>query len=345
MKYTAKLIADYLGGTVEGNENAVVDNFARIEQGKPNTLSFLANPKYEQYLYTSQASIIIISKSFILKQKPSATMVWVDDAYLGISKMLTLYAQQKEINRKGREYPSYIAWSAKRGKNCFIGRYAYISKNVRIGNNVKIHPHVYLGDNVTIGDNTVLYSGVKIYYGCSVGSNCIIHSNAVIGADGFGFAPDENRVYNKIPQIGNVIIEDDVEVGANTCIDRATMGSTIVRQGTKLDNLVQIAHNVEIGKNSVMAAQVGIAGSTKVGENAMFAGQVGLVNHLTIGKNVKIAPQSGITHSIEDNQSYLGYPALPAAQGLRQWAILKKLPDLVYRIKALEEELEKLKNK
>ncbi|MDR1897433.1 MAG: UDP-3-O-(3-hydroxymyristoyl)glucosamine N-acyltransferase [Prevotellaceae bacterium] len=344
MQLSAETIAGYLNGTIEGDASTLVSAPARIEQGKPGTLCFLANPKYEKYLYTTKASIILLNRDFELKSKITPVIIRVDNAYEGIASVLTLFESAKSENKKGREYPSTVSWKSKRGKNCYIGSYAYISKGVRLGNNVKIYPHVYLGDNVEIGDNTILFSGVKVYKGCIIGANCIVHSNSVIGADGFGFAPQANGEYKKIPQTGNVVIEDNVEIGACTTIDRSTMGSTIIRYGVKMDNLIQIAHNVEIGKNTVIAAQTGIAGSSKVGENCVFAGQAGVIGHLNVGNRVTLASKSGVSKDVPDDKAMLGFPAMEASKYKRSFAIFRNLPELrndVYDLMKKVAEIEK----
>ncbi|MDR1227037.1 MAG: UDP-3-O-(3-hydroxymyristoyl)glucosamine N-acyltransferase [Prevotellaceae bacterium] len=343
MQLTAKTIAEHLKGTIEGDENVAVSGFARIEQANKGELCFLANPKYEDWLYKTKASLAIVSKKFKLREPVPYTVVWVDDAYRGIAAMLDLYAAMHSVQKKGREYPSHISWRAKMGKGCYIGRYAYVSKDAKIGNNVKIFPQVYIGDGVSVGDNTILYSGVKIYAGCHVGKNCILHSGCVIGSDGFGFAPDENRRYKKIPQVGNVILEDDVEVGANSTLDRATMNSTIIHRGVKLDNLVHIAHNVEVGADTVMAALNGIAGSSKIGERCMFGGQAGVVGHLTIGNDVLLAARTGIAGDVKDGESRMGFPDMPAGMYRRSHVIFKNLPDLQNKVSALQKEVEALK--
>ncbi len=345
MELTAREIAAHLGGEVEGNLDLRVSGFARIEQGIPGTLCFLANPKYEEWLYKTKASLVIINKSFKLKQPVPYTIVWVDDAYRGIASMLDLYAAAGAIVKKGREYPSRISWFARVGKGCYIGAFSYIAKGAKVGNNVKIFPNCYIGDGVTVGDNTILYPGVKIYAGCHVGKNCILHSGAVVGSDGFGFAPDAEKNYKKIPQIGNVILEDDVELGANTCIDRATMNSTIIRQGVKLDNLVHIAHNVEIGRNTVMAALNGIAGSTKIGERCMFGGQAGVVGHIHVGNDVMLGAKTGVSSSIPDGESHAGWPNMPVGLFRRTSVLVRNLPDLQKKVFELEKELKELKGK
>ena len=328
MQLTAQTIANHLNGEIEGNADVVVTTAARIEQGKPGALCFLANPKYEQYLYTTKASIVLINRDFVLKQPVNTTLIRVDNAYEAIASMLDLFNTVSSMNRKGRERPSRVKWSAKLGKSVYVGAFAYVGKKARVGNNVKLFPQVYVGDGVTIGDNTIIYPGVKIYAGCIIGANCIIHAGCVIGSDGFGFAPGADGVYKKIPQTGNVVIEDDVEIGANTAIDRATMGSTVVRKGTKLDNLIQIAHNVEIGSNTVVASQTGIAGSTKVGSGCMFAGQVGIAGHVNIGNNVVIGAQAGITNNIKDGKNMLGSPAMEVDKFRRSFVVFRNLPQL-----------------
>ncbi len=339
MELTAREIAAHLNGEIEGNPDLKVSGFARIEQGVPGTLCFLANPKYEEWLYKTKASLVIINKTFKLRQPVPYTIVWVDDAYRGIASMLDLYAAANAVNKRGREYPSRVSWFAKVGKGCYIGAFSYISRGAKIGNNVKIFPHVYIGDGATVGDNTILYSGVKIYAGCHVGKNCILHSGAVVGSDGFGFAPDAEKNYKKIPQIGNVILEDDVELGANTCIDRATMNSTIIRQGVKLDNLVHIAHNVEVGKNTVMAALNGIAGSTKIGERCMFGGQAGVIGHLHIGNDVMLGAKTGVANNIADGESHGGWPNMPVSIFRRSSVLIRKLPELFQQVNAIEKQL------
>jgi UDP-3-O-[3-hydroxymyristoyl] glucosamine N-acyltransferase len=333
--FTAETIANYLQGVVEGDPSTVVSGVARIEQGKPGTICFFANPKYEKYVYTSKASVILLNKDYVLKEKISPTIVRVDNAYEGIASVLGLFETTKSANKRGREYPSRVSWRSKRGKGCYIGAFAYIAKGAKLGNNVKIYPHVYIGDNATIGDNTIIYSGAKIYHGCVVGANCIIHSGAVIGADGFGFAPQANGEYKKIPQIGNVVIEDNIEVGACTTIDRSTMGSTIIHSGVKLDNLIQIAHNVEIGKNTVIAAQTGIAGSVKIGESCVFAGQVGIVGHIKVGNRVTVASKSGLQNNVPDGVAMLGFPSMEASKYKRSFVIFRNLPDLSNNVNAL----------
>jgi UDP-3-O-[3-hydroxymyristoyl] glucosamine N-acyltransferase len=341
----AETIAGYLNGVIEGDPAASVSGVARIEQGKPGTLCFFANPKYEKYVYTTKASIILLNRDYELKEKIVPTIIRVDNAYEGIASILGLFESEKAANKKGREFPSKVSWRSKRGKNCYIGAFAYIAKGVKLGDNVKIYPHVYLGDNVTVGDNTIIYSGVKIYHGCAVGANCIIHSGAVIGSDGFGFAPQANGEYKKIPQIGNVVIEDNIEIGAGTTIDRSTIGSTIIHSGVKLDNLIQIAHNVEIGKNTVIAAQTGIAGSSKVGENCVFAGQAGVIGHLRVGNRVTIASKSGVSNNIPDDKAMLGFPAMEASKYKRSFAVFRNLPALSNDVEILKKKVAALNEK
>ncbi len=341
MEFSAQQIAGLLGGTIEGNADASVNNLSKIEEGKPNTLSFLANPIYTQHIYTTDASIVIVNKDLVLDKpvKPTCTLIRVDNAYECFAKLLEMYNQIKN-NKTGIEQPSFISPSAKHGENCYIGAFAYLGENVKIGNNVKIYPHTYIGDNTTIGDNTNIYAGVKIYSDCVIGSNVNIHAGVVIGSDGFGFAPNSENNYNKVPQIGNVIIEDYVEIGANTAIDRATLGSTIIRKGVKLDNLIQIAHNVEIGENTVMAGQSAVAGSAKVGKNCMIAGQVGIIGHIKIADGVKIAGQSGIGQSIEtEGEIVQGSPAFGIGEYKRSYVLFRSLPKLYNQVRELEKKL------
>ncbi|GHT10508.1 UDP-3-O-acylglucosamine N-acyltransferase [Bacteroidia bacterium] len=345
MQLYAKDIAEHLHGTLEGEADTPVTGFARIEQAQAGDLCFLANTKYEEWLYKTKASLAIVSRSFVLKQPVSLAIVWVDNAYQGIAAMLDLYAALNAVQRKGRKLPSHVAWTAKVGKACYIGQYAYIAKGARVGNNVKIFPQVYVGDNVTVGDNTILYPGVRVYAGCSIGKNCTIHAGTVIGADGFGFAPDENKVYKKIPQLGNVIIEDDVEIGANTCIDRATMNSTIIRKGVKLDNLIQVGHNVEIGANTVMASGTGIAGSTKIGERCMFGGKIGIAPHIKIGDDVMVGAGSGVSNDVPNKSMLMGYPAFGHRDFMRSHVVFKNLYELQNTVYALKKEMEELQKK
>ncbi len=337
MKFSAKHIAGLLDGKIEGNENAEVSKLSKIEEGKPGSLSFLANPKYTQYIYSTKASIVIVNNDFIPEQKISATLIRVADAYQSFAKLLELYNQIK-LNKAGISGKAHIPESAQIGKNVYIGEFVFIGENAEIGDNVKIYPQSYIGDNTTIGENTLVYAGVKIYSDNVVGKNVTIHSGVVIGGDGFGFVQQKSGSnYSKVSQIGNVIIEDFVEIGSNTTIDRATLGSTIIRKGAKLDNLIQIGHNVEIGENTVIVAQTGIAGSTKIGKNCMIGGQVGIVGHLRIADNVKIAAQSGIGKSIlEDGLIVQGSPAYDLHEYQKSYIYFRKLPSLANRIEELE---------
>jgi len=335
LKFTAAQIAVILEGEVDGNPEIEVSKLSKIEEGGPESLSFLANPKYTQFIYTTKASIVIVNKIFKAEKEINSTLIRVEDAYKSFSKLLEYYNQVK-MNKTGIENPVFISKSAIYGENIYIGAFAYLGENIKIGNNTKIYPNVYIGDNVTIGDNVILFSGAKIYSDTIVGDNCVIHSSAILGADGFGFAPNEKGEFIKVPQTGNVIIEDNVDIGAATSIDRATLGSTIIRKGVKLDNHIQIAHNVEIGKNTVIAAQTGIAGSTKIGENCMIGGQVGIVGHITIGNNVKIQAQSGIGRNVKDNEILQGSPALPYSDYNKSYVHFKNLPKTMNRINILE---------
>lgn len=344
MEFTAKTVADFLKGDIVGNPDVNVNNVSSIEEGQVGCLAFLANPKYEPHLYTTKASIVLVNKSFTPQKEVAATLIMVDDAYQAFATLLDLY-QSSMPQKSGIDPKASISETAKVGNNCYIGDFAVISDNATIGNNVKIYPQVYIGDHVIIDDNTILYPGAKVYMGCKIGKNCIIHSGTVVGSDGFGFAPTDQE-YKKIPQIGNVVIEDDVEIGSNCCIDRATMGSTIIRKGVKLDNLIQIAHNVEIGKNTVMAAQCGISGSTKIGERCMFGGQVGSAGHIKIANDVKIGAQSGLSNNIKtEGAAIIGSPAFDFRKASRSIAAYKNLPDLVSRLNQIEKELKELKDK
>ncbi|HNX54181.1 MAG TPA: UDP-3-O-(3-hydroxymyristoyl)glucosamine N-acyltransferase [Prolixibacteraceae bacterium] len=344
MEFKAQSIADFLGGTIDGDPNVTVFDVAKIEEGRPGTLAFLSNPKYNKYLYETEASIVIINQNFELEAPVSTTLIRVPDAYKAFASLLELY-QQAKGNKTGIENPSFIDPSAQTGKDIYVGAFAYVGKNVKIGNHVKIYPQVYIGDNTVIGDDTILFAGVKIYEDTKIGEACVIHSGAVIGADGFGFAPTEDGSYKKIPQVGNVVIEDNVEIGANTTVDCATMGSTIIRKGTKIDNLVQIAHNVEVGENTVMAAHTGIAGSTKVGKNCMFGGHVGIAGHITVGDNVSMGAMSGVHSSIKSNKTVLGAPAMDIAQAAKVFAIYRNLPSLRDQVIELQKQVKQLANK
>ena len=339
MEFKAGMIADFLQGTVEGDPDVSVSTFAKIEEGHPGALSFLANPKYEKYLYETESSIVIVNQTQKLEHPVKCTLIRVDDAYRSFASLLELYASSQQ-EKSGREEPVFVADSTTLGENIFIGAFTYIAGNVTIGNNVKIYQQVFIGENVTIGDHTVLYPGVKIYRDCVIGNDCVIHSGAVIGADGFGFAPQADTDFKKVPQIGNVVLEDRVEIGSNTCVDRATMGSTIIRRGVKLDNLIQVAHNVEIGENTVIAAQTGISGSCKIGKNCMFAGQVGLAGHITVADGVKIGAQSGLNSSIKQpNSTLLGSPVIDYQDCIKSWVVIRRLPELKKKVDDLERQL------
>jgi UDP-3-O-[3-hydroxymyristoyl] glucosamine N-acyltransferase len=338
MKFTATQIAEILEGEIDGNPDVEVSTLSKIEEGKNGSLTFLSNPKYTNFLYSTNASIAIVNKDFIPEKKINLTLIKVEDAGMAFSTLLSYYNQIK-LHKVGIEQPSFISESAKLGEDIYIGAFAYIGNNVILGNNVKIYPNAYIGDNVTIGDDTTLFSGAKVYSESVIGKNCNINSGAIIGADGFGFLPDENGEQQKIPQIGNVIIEDNVEIGSATTIDRATLGSTIIRKGVKLDNLIQIAHNVEIGKNTVIAAQSGVAGSTKVGENCLIGGQVAVIGHIKIGNNVRVQATSGVAKSLKDNDVVQGYRAFNYSDYNRSYIHFKNLPKLVARVSEIEKKL------
>lgn len=342
MKFTAKQIAEILEGEIDGNENAEVFKLSKIEEGEKGSLTFLSNLKYTPFIYTTNASVVIVNKNFTPDKELKTVLIKVENAYNAFSKLLEFYDEIK-LNKIGIESPSFVSETAKIGKDIYLGAFSHLGNNVIIGENVKIYPNVYIGDNVTIASNTTIFAGVKIYSETVIGENCVIHAGTVIGADGFGFASNADGVYNKIPQIGNVIIEDNVNIGAATTIDRATMGSTIIRNGVKLDNQIQVAHNVEIGKNTVIAAQTGIAGSTKIGENCMIGGQAGIAGHLTIGNNVRIQAQSGIGRNIKDNEILQGSPAFGYSNYYKSYVYFKKLPELVATINSLEKEIKALK--
>lgn len=325
MEVSAKAIAEHLGGEIVGNPDVTVSSVARIESGKPGTLCFLANPKYEHYLYTCKASIVLINKSFEPKAEVTPTLVKVDNAYEAIASLLDLLNTMKASRRKGRSLSAHVAFSAKTGRRVYIGAGAFVGRHSVIGDDTQIYPQVYIGDGVSVGKNCIIYPGVRIYKGCKIGNNCIIHANAVIGSDGFGFAPTSDGTYKKIPQTGIVTIEDDCEIGANTVIDRSTMGTTLIEKGVKLDNLIQVAHNVVIGANTVIAAQCGIAGSTKVGRSCMFGGQVGIAGHLEIADGTMLAAQSGVQGNIkEPGKSFMGTPAIEHMNYIRSYALFRK---------------------
>ena len=338
MKFTAKQIAQILDGEIEGCPEEEVSRLSKIEEGTKGSLTFLSNPKYNSYLYTTQASITIVNQTFQLEKQVSTTLIRVKDAYKSFSKLLEFYNQVKN-NKEGREEPHYISESASIGKHEYIGAFSYIGENVVIGENVKIYPNSYIGDNVTIGNNCLIFAGVKIYSETEIGNNCTFHSGCIIGSDGFGFTPNDEGELIKVPQTGNVIIEDNVDIGSSSTIDRATLGATIIRSGVKLDNQVQIAHNVEIGKNTAIAAQTGIAGSTKVGENCMIGGQVGISGHLNLGNNLKIQAQSGISKSLKDNEIVQGSPAFGYSDFNKSYVYFKNLPKIIGRINKIEKEL------
>ena len=345
MVFTAEQIAGFTGGTVEGDKNAQISTFAKIEEGKKGALSFLANMKYEHYLYETESSVVLVNKDFTPSQPVKATLVKVDNAYESVAKLLQLYESMQQ-KRVGIDSLAFIHPSAKIGKDCYIGPFVAIAEGVEIGDGCVLHPHVTIGRNAKVGNNTEIYSNAVVYHDCVVGNNCILHAGSVIGADGFGFAPTPNG-YDKIPQIGIVTIEDNVEIGANTCIDRSTMGSTIIRKGVKLDNLVQIAHNVEVGQNTVMSAQVGVAGSSKVGEWCVFAGQVGIAGHLKVGDRTTMGAQAGLAGgnlAKKGGATLMGYPAIEHKKFAKNMAALNSLPELLKEVAALKKQVEELKN-
>jgi len=337
MQFSAAQIAALINGKLEGDPEVLVNNFGKIEEAQAGQLAFLANPKYEEYLYSTRASIIIVNDTQVLKEKINATLILVPDAYGAFASLLSKYQEMMNQQLTGIQDPVYISKTASLGENVFVGAFAYIGNNVKLGNNVKIYPQVYIGDDVSIGDNSVIYPGVKIYHRCVIGAQVTIHAGSVVGADGFGFAPQADGSFKKIPQMGNVVIEDYVEVGSNATIDRATIGSTLIKKGVKLDNLIQIAHNVEIGSNTVIAAQSGVSGSTKLGKNVMVGGQVGIVGHIQIADGSKINAQSGVTKSMKiPNSAVTGSPAFDYTSALRAQAAARKLPDFEKRIIELE---------
>ena len=337
MKFTAEQIAGILEGEVIGNPNAEVYKLAKIEEGTDGSLTFLANPKYQQYIYSTQASITIVNKTFEAEAAIATTLIKVEDAYKSFSKLLEYYNTVK-LMKSGIEQPSVISEGAVYGEGLYLGSFCYVGKNVKIGKDVKIYPNSFVGDNVTIGDNTILFAGVRVYSETEIGSGCTIHSGAIIGSDGFGFTPNEEGVYSKVPQIGNVILEDNVDIGACTTIDRATLGSTIIKKGVKLDNQIQIAHNVIIGENTVIASQTGVAGSTKIGRNCIIGGQVGIVGHITIGNNVRIQAQSGVGKSSPDGESVQGSPALGYSDFNKSYVHFRNLPKIVADIDELKQQ-------
>lgn len=341
MEFSAKQIAQFVQGVIEGDENATVNTFAKIEDGKPGAISFLSNPKYTHYIYDTESSIVLVDKSVELEKPTKATLVRVDNAYECVAKLLQLYESMKP-KKTGIDSLAFVSPSAKIGENVYIGAFAYIGDNVVIGDGCQIYPNVVICENAKVGNDCLFYPNVTIYHDCHVGNRVTLHAGSVVGSDGFGFAPSENG-YDKIPQIGIVTIEDDVEIGANTCIDRSTMGSTYVRKGVKLDNLVQIAHNTDIGANTVMSAQVGVAGSTKVGQWCMFGGQVGIAGHITIGNKVFLGAQSGVPSSLKDDQTLIGTPPMEKLPYFKSQAIFQRLPDLYKQIRKLQKEVDELK--
>ncbi|MDE7117662.1 MAG: UDP-3-O-(3-hydroxymyristoyl)glucosamine N-acyltransferase [Bacteroidaceae bacterium] len=346
MVFTAQQIAGFTGGTVDGDSDAVISTFAKIEEGTEGALSFLANPQYEHFIYETKSSIVLVNQDFQPSQEVKATMIRVPNAYEAVAKLMQLY-QSMQQKRVGIDSLAFIAPSAKIGKDCYIGPFVAIAEGAEIGDGVVLHPHVTIGRNAKVGAGTEIYSNAVVYHDCIVGNNCILHAGSVIGADGFGFAPTPNG-YDKIPQIGIVTIEDNVEIGANTCIDRSTMGSTIIRKGVKLDNLVQIAHNVDVGQNTVMSAQVGVAGSTKVGEWCVFAGQVGIAGHLKVGNRTTMGAQAGLAGgnlAKKGGATLMGYPAVEHRKFAKNMAALNSLPELLKEVAALKKEIEELKNK
>lgn len=344
MEFTAQQIAELIKGKIEGDPEVKINNLSKIDEGKPKTISFLANPKYTPYIYSTQASLVIVNEDFKAEKEVKPTLIRVKDAYHAFAKLLETYNKIK-LDKKGISDKAFIHNTATIGKDAYVGEFACIAENAQIGNNSKIYPQVYIGENVKIGDNTTLFPGVKVYSDNNIGNNCSIHAGVIIGSDGFGFAPKSDDNYLKVSQIGNVIIEDDVEIGSNTTIDRATLGSTIIRKGVKLDNLIQVAHNVEIGENTVVVSQTGIAGSTKIGKNCMIGGQVGIIGHLNIADNVKIAAQSGIQANIEEGKIVQGSPAFDVRDYRRSYVMFRQLPDWRENITALKKELEALSEK
>ncbi len=339
MKFTAAQIAGILNGTVDGDDGVEVSKLAKIEEGSKGSLTFLANPKYTHYIYSTQASITIVNNDFVASGDLSTTLIRVENAYKAFSQLLEYYNQVK-MNKTGIENPVFISESAKYGENLYLGAFSYVGENVKIGDNVKIYPNVYIGDNVTVGSNTILFTGAKLYSETVVGKSCVINSGVVIGADGFGFTPNEKGEYHKVPQTGNVILEDNVDIGPGTTIDRATLGSTLIKKGVKLDNQIQIAHNVTIGENTVIAAQTGIAGSTKIGKNCIIGGQVGIAGHITIGDNVKIQAQTGIGRNVKDNETLQGSPAFNYGDFNKSYVYFKNLPKIMERFNIVEKKLD-----
>ena len=339
MEITAKQLAALVHGTVDGDELVVINNYAKIEEATSGCLTFLANPKYTHYIYTTQAIAVLVRNDFVPEQEIKATLIRVEDPYSTLAQLLN-FVKSQQPQKQGIEQPCYISEGVEVPADAYVGAFAYVGKGVKLGKNVKIYPQVYVGDNVTLGDDVILYPGVKVYHGCKVGNRCIVHGGAVIGSDGFGFAPKEDGSYDKIAQVGIVILEDDVEIGSNTTIDRATMGATVVGHGVKLDNLIQVAHNVEIGEHTVMAAQVGIAGSTKIGKHNMVGGQVGFAGHITVGDNNGFGAQSGVPNSVGSKQRVLGSPAINALDYARQQVYIKRLPEIYNDLQKLKKHIE-----
>ncbi|MDQ7918331.1 UDP-3-O-(3-hydroxymyristoyl)glucosamine N-acyltransferase [Mesonia sp. MT50] len=338
MKFKASQIAEILEGEIQGDPEVEVSQLAKIEEGEAGSLTFLSNPKYESFIYSTNASICIVNKDFVLNKPVNTTLIKVEDSYKSFTTLLEYYNQVK-LNKSGIEQPSFIAESSTHGENLYLGAFAYVGNNVKLGDNVKIFPNAYIGDNVTIGDNVIVFAGAKIYSETLIGNHCVVQSGAIVGSDGFGFVPNEKDEYKKIPQIGNVIIEDYVDIGAGTTIDRATLGSTIIRKGVKLDNHIQIAHNVEIGEHTVIAAQTGVAGSTKIGKNCIIGGQVGIVGHIKIGDRVKIQAQSGIGRNVKDDEVLQGSPALSYGDFNKSYVHFKNLPNSMNTLNQLEKQL------
>ena len=341
MKFTAEMIAGLLGGEVVGNKDATVETVSSIDGGKAGSLAYLTNPKYEQYIYTTEASIVLVDKTFEPSDEVKTTLVKVENVGQCVLNLLEMYNATRP-RKTGISTLASIHEGAEVGENAYIGDFTVVESTAKLGDNVQIYPQCYIGDNVVIGEGTKLYPGVKIYEGCRVGKNCILHAGVVIGADGFGFAPKEDGTFAKIPQLGNVIIEDNVELGANTCVDRAKTDSTIVRSGVKLDNLIQVGHNVEIGSNTVMSAQVGVAGTTKIGSGCFVGGQVGFADHIVVGNNCKIGSKSGLDKSVPDGEIRFGYPSLPGVQYHRSFAVFRQLPDMSVKLRELEKRITKL---
>lgn len=343
MEFKVIEIANFLNGEVVGDENTTVNSVSKIEEGKPGTLAFLSNLKYENYIYSTKASVVLVNKSFVPRNKIEATLIKVDDAYQAFASLLELYVRARQQIKTGIEQPSFMHESVSVGSDFYLGAFAYVGGMTKIGNNTKVYPQVYIGENVKIGNDCIIYAGVKIYSDTVIGDRCVIHSGAVIGSDGFGFAPHSDGTYKKIPQIGNAVLEDDVEIGANTTVDCGTMESTIVKKGVKLDNLVQVAHNCQIGENTVVAAQSGIAGSSKVGKNCRLGGQSGISGHITIGDNVSVGGQAGVMKSVEGNQAVFGSPAFNLKESIRAMQVFKDLPKLHAKVIELQKEVKSIK--